>query len=73
MRLVLGDRLLERTLLKKRVAKTGVSIRVVRLYLDSCLQIRDCFLDAAVCKKHCLGCNMHLRNLVAALCLLVVN
>src|SRR6266487_3457387 len=45
-------RLLGRTLPQKSVTKAGVGIRVIGLYLESFLPIRDCFVDAAFCKKN---------------------
>ena len=48
----MGDRLLERTLPQKSVTKAGVGIRVIGLYLESFLPIRNCFVDAAFCEKN---------------------
>ena len=50
--LVLGDRLLERPLPQKSITKAGVGVRVIRLYQEALLQIRNCFIDSAFCKKN---------------------
>src|SRR5206468_844653 len=47
-----GDCLFEQTLPQKCVTKASVGVCVVRLQLESFLPIRDCFVDAAFCKKN---------------------
>src|SRR5262245_28450477 len=45
-------RLLQSIFAQKRVAKASMSIRVVGLYLESLLEVRDCFVDPPLCKKN---------------------
>src|SRR5215475_2316376 len=45
-------RLLQSIFAQKRVAKASMSICVVGLYLESLLEVRDCFVDLPFCKKN---------------------
>src|SRR5260370_16902549 len=70
----MGVSLLEEPLPQKSVTKAGVGIRIIGLYLESFLPIRDCFVDAAFCEKNVSAvvigiCIIRLQFY----CLLVVN
>src|SRR5947199_510 len=48
----MSDRFVGKTLPQQRVTKASMGIRVIRFELETFLPVRDCFVDAAICKKH---------------------